>query len=690
MVLEREHQFLTASSLQEEFPVPSLDEWRALVEKQLQGAAFEKKLVTKTPEGVAVKPLYTGEDAREQSGFPGLEPFVRGFRPLPNFLTGWNVCQVISEADPRRFATAVNDELRAGSNALRIVFDRAAHAGKDPHEAADLVGDGGVSIFCREDLRSILEAVPSNVELVLEAGEATSSLLLWLESCNVRGPVTLVFDPLAMALTRGALRTEPAQLLKQLFEILGNGGASRVSNAMGIDGRAYGNAGASAVEELAFSFASLIEYKRALPSIGPRDFFGQVSFHLSVGPRLFIEIAKFRAARLLWAQLLHCYEIDSDKPVPLPKIHASSESWSKTTVDPYVNMLRVTTEAFAAAVGGAESITTAPFDCAIGAPDELARRISRNTQLVLLEESHLHRVIDAAGGAWYVESLTNEFAEKSWKLLQQVESMGGMEAAVRSGWVQEKVAATQKERLQEIAQRRHVMVGVNQYADAEEKPLSRDCAAEFAQFRKDRVEQSLKASAVSAPAEAFSSKSRPTDAVRELSIGKLTSYILGSAKDAYTISPLPIRRAAEDYELLRTRTRDFEARRGARPSVLLVGFGPLAQYKPRADFSREFLEPGGYRIDLFAATADPVTAAQNAAEKSPNLVVLCSTDETYPALVPAFCAEYRRLKSDGLVVLAGYPTEHIEAFKAAGVDDFIHLRANNLDSLTRFHQALGA
>ena len=519
----------------DEFPIPSYADWKAEAEATLKGAPFEKKLVTKTFEGIDIQPIYNKTDLdglTHLGSLPGQAPYVRG----------------------------------------------------------------------------------------------TKTTNTWeMHQC---GPCAKGVDPLAK-LVRGTL--EPA--IENAFDEMA------MADKIAVSTRVYHNAGGNAVQELAFAIATGVEYLRKCEARGVsiNDTAKKITFGFAIGADFFMGIAKLRAARLLWARVVAASGGDAE--AQKMNIFASTSLWNKSKLDPYVNMLRNTTEAFSAVAGGADSLYVGPFDEVVRTPDEFSERIARNTQIILAEECHFDHVADPAGGSYYVEALTSQVANAAWAIFQQIEKAGGMTKALEAGIPQKQVKAVAAKKAEAVAQRRLSLVGVNVYANATEQPL-------------------------------------------EGSKAPCGCHCGGHSEAAPTVETLEISRGAEPFEKLRNTVSA-----SAKKKVFLANMGPLRQFKARADFSTGFFQPGGYEVleNLGFKTVDEAAAAAKAS--GAQVAVICSTDDTYPEIVPALVPQ---LKAAGFfVVLAGYPTDHIDAFKAAGVDEFIHLRANCFQVLSGIATKLG-
>jgi methylmalonyl-CoA mutase len=367
-------------------------------------------------------------------------------------------------------------------------------------------------------------------------------------------------------------------------------------------------------------------------------------------------------------------------------------------------MLRTTTEAFSGVVGGCDSMQVGPFDEVVRFSDEFSRRIARNTQLILHEECRLDRVIDPAGGSWFIERLTADLAKGGWELFQEVERRGGMAAAMRAGFPQSEIAAAAAVQAKKVAQRSKIIVGTNQYVHGPEEPLpgSNFDGAAFRKKRAAQIEAYRTSSDNRRNTEVMAGLSRIVEAgpgevleacvaaVRAgATLGEVTRTLRIQDRPDEPMPPVTICRVTEGYERLRLAVIEHGRRAGGRPKVFLAAMGPLRQHKARADFSRGFFEVAGFSVVGGTGYADVGAAAAAAAESGAAIVVICSTDETYPDLVPPLAGALRAKMPGVILVLAGYPKDQVEAHKASGVDEFIHIRSDALETLTRLAKRAG-
>ncbi|QIY60916.1 methylmalonyl-CoA mutase family protein [Streptomyces sp. RPA4-2] len=580
-------------SLAAEFPDATHEQWQRLVEgvlrksgKEVSGSAAEDALSTTVEDGLTTRPLYTALDSAPDPGFPGFAPFVRGGRAEGNTTGGWDVRQ-------RHGAVldgAVLADLENGVTSLWL-----------------LVGESGIPV---SSLPRVLDGVYLDLApVVLDAGHETESaaqeLLALYEkrgvaAGDVRG--NLGADPLGHE-----ARTGKAAGFAPVTELARRCAAEYPGlRALTVDALPYHEAGGSAAQELGCSLATGVAYLRELTAAGvPVELAsGQLEFRYAATADQFLTIAKLRAARRLWARVA---EVCGAPGAQLQ--HAVTSPVMMSRRDPWVNMLRTTVATLAAGVGGADAVTVLPFDDALGVPDAFARRIARNTSTILVEESHLARVIDPAGGSWYVERLTDELAHAGWEFFQQIERSGGQAAALRSGRVGEDLAKTWAARSAKLAKRREPITGVSEFPHLAERLVERAPTPE-----------------------------PPSGG-------------------------LPRVRRDEAYETLRARSDAHLAASGARPRIFLATLGPAAAHTARATFASNLFQAGGIEPVTGEATAEAFRAG-GATE-----VCLCSSDTLYEEQAEA-AVEMLRSAGARHVFLAGRPGQYtdVDAYVFAGCD----------------------
>jgi methylmalonyl-CoA mutase len=680
-------------TLKDDFPPVRYEEWRPLAEADLEGTPFELKLVTHTYEGIDIQPVYTRHDRPgegDPDGFPGLPPFVRGSRPLGAVQTGWDLRQEHAHPDLDEANRAILADLQGGVTSLLLRLDSAARNGLDPDDpaAAELAGRDGLMAYHLDDLDRVLAGVHLDlIAVTLEAGAAflpaaATLLALWRRRGvgpeQARGAFNA--DPLAVLARDGCLPLPPQAALTQMADLAAwtaqhypHVTAVRVGTAP------YHHAGATAAQDLAFGMATAVEYLRAMTRAG-LDVDGsarQILFSMSVGTHHFLAVAKLRAARRLWARVV---EVCGGSPAAgAMRLHARVSKRVLTVRDPYVNLLRNTVACYAAALGGAEAITSVPFDSVAGLPSDLSRRIARNTVLVLQEEAHLHRVIDPAGGSWYLAWLTDRLAEKAWGIFQEVEHRGGILSALKTGWVAQQIDSAFAPREKNLARRKEGLTGVSEFPNVREAPVVRP-APDRAALREEAARRVARARIGEWRQVAI----RKPQSVLELaeqgaSLGQLARG-LGFHTEPAAIPPLAPHMFARPFEELRDASDAWEARHGQRPRVFLANLGPVSHHTARATYAKNFFEAGGFEVIGNDGFRDPEAAARAFAASGATVAVLCSSDKLYPELVPQIAP---KLKAAGAraVVLAGNPGANEAAWRAAGVDRFIFIKCDVLATL---------
>lgn len=593
-------------SLAAEFPDATHEQWQRLVEgvlrksgKEVSGGAAEDALSTKLEDGLTTRPLYTAPETAPDTGYPGFAPFVRGGRAEGSAASGWDVRQRIAGTDPVRVNDAALADLENGTTSLWLA-----------------VGDAGLPV---EGLGRALEGVyldlaPVSLDPGAQFAEAARALLaLYAEHAVApeAAHASLGADPLGHE-----ARTGRALDLAEAAALAADTAAWPHVRALTVDALPYHEAGGSAAEELGLSLATGVAYLRALTEAGlsTEAAFGELEFRYAATADQFLTIAKLRAARRLWARIA---EACGTPAAGAQRQHAVTSPVMMTRRDPWVNMLRTTVACMAAGVGGADSVTVLPFDQELGLPDAFARRISRNTSTILLEESHLARVIDPAGGSYYVEQLTDELAHAAWEFFQTIEKAGGQAAALRSGLVAERLAATWAARSKKLATRREPVTGVSEFPHLSEKPVVREPAP------------------------------------------------------APLAGGLPRVRRDEAYEALRARSDVHLETTGARPTVFLAALGPAAAHTARATFASNLFQAGGITPVHDPVSVTPETAAAAyAASGADGMAVLCSSDALYEEQAGAVAAALRAAGAT-TVFLAGRPgtaAEAVDEYVFAGCD----------------------
>ena len=599
--------------LSDDFPPASYDQWRALAEADLKGASFQQKLVTHTYEGIEIQPLYTRRDQlgpREAVGLPGEPPFVRSSRPLGAVVGGWDLRQEHAHPDLTATNRAIIEDLEGGVTSIELRLDSASRDGLDPDDpvTAQTAGRDGLMAYSLADFDHALSGVRLDlVGVSLDAGTAflpAAALLasLWKRRGLAPNQARGVFnaDPWGELAREGELPYSPETARKLLADLAAWTAKSYPSvTAVGVDTSVYHQAGATAAQDVAFAVATGVEYLRAMIDAGLNidSAARQMLFKFRLGTHHFLAISKLRAARRLWSRVV---EVSGGSPAAgAMRIHARAGRRVLTRRDPYVNLLRNTAGVFAAGLGGAESITSVPFDSPIGLPSDLSRRIARNTLLILQEEAHLHRVIDPGGGSWFLERLTGQIAEKAWGIFQEIERQGGMLAALKSGWIAAEIDSAFAPRAKDIARRKEGITGVSEFPDVAQKPV-RQPSIDMSALREAAAKRVAGVRRVSPSlAQISNAKDRTATAVDAAAGGASIGQIaraLGFHEEPLEIVPVELRSFAGPFEELRDASDAWAAIHGKRPSVFLANMGPVSHHTARATYSKNFFEAGGFDV----------------------------------------------------------------------------------------------
>lgn len=738
----------TTERLLEAFAPATYEEWKSAAEALLKGAPFDKRMLTPTAEGITLQPIYRKEDLLRldfADSLPGAEGYLRGTRAEGYRKDLWQVAQEIPLAEADAFNQALVADLQRGQNALNIVLDEASARGLDPALAEDgQCGRGGLSLACLSDLETALNGLLTDaVSYHFQSGLAGFAVVAFFETwlnaqarpseasrdgsaCisaadrsqsarfdkkAIRGSLNI--DPLGHLAEYGSLPLALEQVYDEMAALAAHYTVRRPNFlTVGISSLPYHEAGASAVDELAATLATAVTYLRALMARGlsASDAAKQMRFTLSIGGNFFMELAKLRVARFLWARIVR--EMGGDKEAQKIRLHARTGRYNKTAHDPYVNLLRTTTEALCGAVGGVDSLTVGTFDEVIRTSDAFSRRIARNTQIILQEECELSAVADPAGGSWFIESLCDQLGKKVWAAFQQIETEGGILASLQKGALQERIAKTREGRQSALARRTSSLVGTNKYPNPEEKPLeksvfdaklfrntrSNDIAAVKAKGNEDIRTAALRAVAEQSTPLRPSARSLIDALSAAATQGATLSQLLAATrgkepvkgeKTILQIPPLPKQRLAHRFEALRSASEAYRAHNGHRPKLFLLNWGALRRHKARADFTCDFFETSGFEIVSNAGFTDAQEAAAALSDSGARIAVLCGNDEDYAAHAAEIFAAARIACPQAKLVLAGFPGEAEATFRKAGMDDYIFIKSNNLATNEAYLKFLG-
>lgn len=570
-------------TLLQEFPPVTTESWEKVIRQDLKGADYDKRLVRKSDDGITIKPYYRAEDL---AGLPYLDSVPGEFPYLRGTAVGdWKILEIVEASEIGRAHQLAQEALAAG---------------------AEEIAFAGVPLATVADVKQLLQGLekvavhfagsPSLVELLLASGLPERGTAEWNPFKDLKAAVRF------------------AQSAREGFRPL----SIRVCD--------FQAAGGTTVQEIGYAIAAGIDLLTELQAQGVNidRAAASIFFSVAISSNYFFQIAKLRALRLLWARVVESFggSAESAKAV----IHAHTSSWNATVYDPYVNALRGTTEAMSAAIGGVDSFAVVPFDARYEPTTEAARRLARNTQILLKKEAQLDRVTDAGAGSYLIESLTDSVARESWQLMQQVETAGGYRKEMANGAIVAALSKSMAARRVALAYRKQVLVGTNHY------PNLGEAAA-------DRI-----------------------------------------ARDPLADQPC----GGIPFETIRLRTEAHAAKSGRRCRFLLAEIGDVKMRGARSNFVASFLGCGGFEIvtQVFK-TADEIAAA------TADVIVLCSSDAEYVGVAAPLVKKLNELGRKTPVVVAGYPTESLDALKQAGVEDFVHVRSNLVDVLTSWQQRLG-
>ncbi len=646
------------SKLFREFPPVSTEQWMEVVQKDLKGQDFQKRLVSKTLDGLEIRPFYRKEDvAQDADCAPGQTRYRRGYRTDSN---DWQNREQIRE-----------DNLdAANAHAVRALMSGA-------QELSVLCYPIGVPIRSQADLEKFLSGVYLEmVSIHWMAGPFSPEVYAMLLNEAARRGLpsqqlagSLDFDPIldsASGWVNRPMEDWKAGYLPILSSMLEKTPAMSV---LTIRGSLIEKSGASAAQELAFTLSLLSEYLSGIQDAGfdLNEVAPRIELRHAVGSHYFLEIAKLRAHRILVQNVLDAFGITAGRP----HVHVDTTSSNKTLYDPYNNLLRATVEGMAAVMAGVDSLSVAAFDQGYHSPDEFSEHIARNTETLLKEEAFLAKVVDPLGGSYYVENLTDSLAKAAWELFQKIEGMGGFIVAWKSGFIAGELDRVRAEKVKRINSRRTPIVGTSVYPNLKERRLE--------DVKPFPVAKTL----------------RPWNEVHA-SLDELQSKLaLGETRDHWETNQSVPSTALNSFrpswtiEHLRLRVERYTASGSKRPLVYLAKAGDPARAKARATFSLGFLGAGGY--DAFEPiAAQPIDQAiADAVARGADLVVVCAADPDYAELVPVARQALDAAGSGAKIVVAGYPEESLEQLKADGVVAFIHLKSDLVKTLDDMHRMLG-
>lgn len=614
----------SSENLFSEFPKISKAQWKEKTIADLKGADFDKKLIWRTLEGFDLQPYYTNEDIKDLEYLKKFENRPANIKDGSQGSRYWINREKIVVTDVESANKAAVKALNSGADGL--IFD--------------LTGKVGINI--KELLNNIL---PLHCSVSFIADRDAAKLIKGyfkyesenhIETSQLNGSIN--YDPIRNLTLHGKMAEDGFDVLKEIIEITDS---ARQFYGLTVNSSQFQNSGSSLSQELAFTLNVAVDYIDKLSDLGisVEKVIRNMEFSMAIGTDYFMEIAKLRALRILFYKIAESYGMTDYDPGNL-NIHSVSSGWTKTIYDPYVNMLRNTTEAMSAVIGGCNALTICPYNENFEDATRLSKRISRNVSNVLKEESYFDKIVDPSAGSYYIENITDELVQKSWEIFNEIEKEGGFITSFHAGGIQSRIKEIRDRKFKFASQRKKVFVGTNQYPNTNEKL------------------ESQKTNEIEFPM-------------------------------AGNVEILLPQNGAVEFENLRKKTDAFAEQAGARPKayMALIGNNPTMK-TARAQFSAGFIGCGGFDI-IDGEIAQPSDEALALAlEQNAAITVICGADEDYAALGIEFAKNFRQSKKDGILVVAGYPTESLEDLKAAGVDEFIHIRADVIETFNNFQKKL--
>lgn len=636
-----------------DFPAISAKTWKEKIIADLKGADFDKKLVWRTPEGFNVQPFYRREDLKGLKttvSAPGQFPYVRGTKTNNE----WDIRQNICACQNARKANAKALEvLNKGINSIGFCLNK------------EKLNYHFIKVLLK-DIR--IDIIPVNFSICACKAPELANILVRYIGREYKGTDIKLFrgsinvDPIKAMLVKGKPLSRE-QVSEKIAAVVKAAKSLPNYRVVAVNSIILNNSGAYAAQELAYALAWGAEYMTMLTEAGVPNYraANAIRFNMGIGGNYFMEIAKFRAARLLWAKIVEAYKAPifttALKNAAKMNVSAETSKFNMTIFDAYVNLLRSQTETMSAALAGVDEITVTPFDVTYEKPTDFAERIARNQQLLLKEEAHFDKIIDPAGGSYYLENMTASIAAEAWKQFLAIQEQGGMYQMVAEGKVQEHIAANLKARLGDVAKRKEVLLGSNQFPNFTEKAAKK-----------------IKANA-GACSSICACKDKPKEA----------GHCGCDSQCENALPTLPVARAAEEFEALRLETEASKKQ----PVAFMLTIGNLAMRIARAQFSCNFLACAGYKVidnNGFKTVREGIKAAKKA---KADIIVLCSSDDEYAAFAPEAWKVLSKMDEAKrpMFIVAGAPA-CMEDLQKIGIENFIHVRVNVLDTLKKFNAQL--
>jgi methylmalonyl-CoA mutase len=717
-----------------EFKTATLEAWAKAATKSAPGGNVDA-LNWVTPDGIAVKPLYTAADTanlQHADTLPGFEPYLRGPQATMYAVRPWTIRQYAGFSTAEESNAFYRKALAAGGQGVSVAFDLATHRGYDsdhPRVTGD-VGKAGVAIDSVEDMKILFDQIPlDKVSVSMTMNGAVLPVLAgYVVAAEEQGVAqeslsgTIQNDILKEFMVRNTYIYPPAPSMRIIGDIIGYTAKNMPKfNSISISGYHMQEAGANQALELAFTLADGKEYVKTAIATGldVDEFAGRLSFFWAIGMNFYLEVAKMRAARLLWCRIMKGFDAKNPKSLML-RTHCQTSGWSLTEQDPYNNVVRTTIEAMAAVFGGTQSLHTNSFDEAIALPTEFSARIARNTQLIIQEETHITNVIDPWAGSYMMEKLTQDMADAAWKIIEEVEAMGGMTKAVDSGWAKLKIEAAAADKQARIDSGQDVIVGVNKYKLKTEDTIeARDIdnvAVRDSQIAKlKEIKSKRDADRVNAALAAITSAAESgTGNLLDLSIQAIRlRATVGEVSDAMekafgrhradTNKVSGVYAAAYDsaqgdtmeyWNALKADIAGFAEKQGRRPRVMISKLGQDGHDRGAKVVATAFADLG-FDVDMGPLFQTPEECARQAIENDVHAVGVSTLAAGHKTLVPAIIAELKKQGADDIIVFVGgvIPRQDYDFLYAAGVKGIYGpgtpIPVSARDVLSQIEKALG-
>jgi methylmalonyl-CoA mutase len=691
------------TSTNTEFQLASIEAWSKAAAKSAPGGSVDA-LSWQTPDGITVKPLYTAADTRDlpfANTLPGFEPYLRGPQATMYAVRPWTIRQYAGFSTAEESNTFYRKALAAGGQGVSVAFDLATHRGYDsdhPRVTGD-VGKAGVAIDSVEDMKILFDQIPldkvsvsmtmNGAVLPVLAGYVVAAEEQGVSQDKLSG--TIQNDILKEFMVRNTYIYPPAPSMRIIGDIIEYTAKNMPKfNSISISGYHMQEAGANQALELAFTLADGKEYVKTAIAKGMDvdEFAGRLSFFWAIGMNFYLEVAKMRAARLLWCRIMKGFDARNPKSLML-RTHCQTSGWSLTEQDPYNNVVRTTIEAMAAVFGGTQSLHTNSFDEAIALPTEFSSRIARNTQLIIQEETHITSVIDPWAGSYMMEKLTQDMADAAWKIIEEVQAMGGMTKAVDSGWAKLKIEAAAAEKQARIDSGKDVIVGVNKYRLKTESEIdARDIdnvavrdgqIARLNVIKQNRDDALVNAALAAITAAAQANSGNLLDlAIKAVRLRATVGEVSDALEKVYGRHRADTQKvtgvyaaaydSAEGWDVLKTEIDVFARDHGRRPRVMIAKLGQDGHDRGSKVVATAFADLG-FDVDIGPLFQTPEECARQAIENDVHAVGVSTLAAGHKTLVPAIIAELKKQGGDGIVVFVGgvIPRQDYEMLYEAGV-----------------------